>query len=163
MKPILAAIDFSEGSDAVVNEAAELAKTTGARLLVLHVSSDEVRALLAASNLFGSYDPEFVSLPGDVEIARELSAEEIRKEHARLQTISSELRDAGIDAQALLLKGDAAQRIVEKADELDANPIVIGSHGHGALLKALVGSVSEAVIRRAGRPVLLVPVRKKAE
>lgn len=158
MKTILAAVDFSKNTDAVLEQAAALAKALGAKLWLLHVTSDETQAMVYESTQFAGYAPEFMGLPGDVQLARNLSANEIKREHAQLLGMSSGLRKNGVEAQAILLKGDAANLILEKADELAADIIVLGSHGHGLLHKALVGSVSESVMRHSGRNVLVVPM-----
>lgn len=157
MKNILAAIDFSKTADAVLEQAGSLAKALGAKLWIVHVASDQTQALLYDTPGFAGFSPEFASPPGDVQLARDIGAEEFKREHKRLQELSTEMRGKGADAQALLLKGDAARLIVEKAADLAAEIIVIGSHGHGLLHKALLGSVSEAVIRRARCNVLVVP------
>lgn len=161
MKTILAAVDFSKNTDAVLEQSANLAKALGAKLWVLHVTSAETQAIAYESAPFADYAPGFINMPGDVQLARELSASEIKREHAQLLGMSASLREKGVDAQAILLKGDAAPLILEKAAELSAKIIVLGSHGHGLLHKALVGSVSEAVIRHADRNVLVVPSLKQ--
>jgi nucleotide-binding universal stress UspA family protein len=51
--------------------------------------------------------------------------------------------------------GNAAQAITELADELDADVIVMATHGRSGLSNVLVGSVAQAVIRTGGRPVLV--------
>jgi nucleotide-binding universal stress UspA family protein len=61
-----------------------------------------------------------------------------------------------VDAQAELLAGLPADEIVAYADDLDADLIVLGSRGRGALATALLGSVSRAVLHEARRPVLVV-------
>lgn len=161
MNPILAAVDFSKSTDAVVEQAGALAKALGAKLWLLHVTSDETQAMVYETTQFTGYAPEFIGLPGDVQLARDLSASEIKREHAQLQSFSAKLREKGVDTQALLLKGDAANLILAKAAELSAGIIVLGSHGHGLLHKALVGSVSEAVIRHSDRNVMVVPAPSK--
>jgi nucleotide-binding universal stress UspA family protein len=157
MKNLLVAIDFSKITEAVIDPSATLAKALNAKLWILHVTSDETQAVVYESTQFSGYSPEFVSMPGDIQLARDLSAEEIKREHNELLGISAKLREQGIDSQALLIKGAAAKTIVAKADELDAGMIIIGSHGHGLLHKALLGSVSEAVMKQANRCVLVVP------
>jgi nucleotide-binding universal stress UspA family protein len=64
--------------------------------------------------------------------------------------------EAGVDANAELLRGDAVDEIVAYADTIDADLIVVGSRGHGALTSALLGSVSRGILREARRPVLVV-------
>lgn len=157
MNQLLAAVDFSKNTDAVLTQAASLAKALGVKLWILHVASDETHAMVYESTQFSGYAPEFINMPGDVQLARDLSADEIKREHKQLLGISAKLRDEGVDAQAILLKGDAAKLILEKAGELPAEMIIIGSHGHGLLHKALLGSVSEAVISHARCNVMIVP------
>jgi nucleotide-binding universal stress UspA family protein len=65
-------------------------------------------------------------------------------------------KEAGVPARLQLLRGDAADEIVAYADTIDADLIVVGSRGHGALASALLGSVSRAVLRESRRPVLVV-------
>jgi nucleotide-binding universal stress UspA family protein len=61
-----------------------------------------------------------------------------------------------VDAKAELLAGFPADEIVAYADTLDADLIVIGSRGRGAIATALLGSVSRGVLHEARRPVLVV-------
>ena len=157
MKQLLAAVDFSKNTDAVLEQAAKLATALDAKLWILHVTSDETQAMAYESTQFSGYAPEFVNIPGDVQLARDISAEEFRREHAQLLEMSSTLRGNGVNAQAMLLKGEAAKLILEKAEDLQVDLIVLGSHGHGLLHKALLGSVSEAIIRHAQRNVMVVP------
>ena len=55
-----------------------------------------------------------------------------------------------------LLNGDVVDEIVAYADNLDADIIVVGSRGHGALASALLGSVSRGILSESKRPVLVV-------
>ena len=64
--------------------------------------------------------------------------------------------DAGIHAHARLLRGDPVDELVAFADTIDADLIVVGSRGHGALACARLGSVSRGILREARRPVLVV-------
>ena len=157
MKQLLVAIDFSKTTDAVLEQALDLAMALEARLWILHVVSDQTQAAVYEYSQYPGYGSEFINMPGDVQLARNLSAEEFKREHTQLLHRSADLREKGADAQAILLKGNAADLILEKAAELQVEMLILGSHGHGLLHKALLGSVSEAVIRHAHCNVLLVP------
>lgn len=142
VRTILAAVDFSPVSEAVVEHAAALAKAFSADLTLIHVAAP---------------DPDFVGYDAGPEVVRDDRAREIRSEHRELQAIGDALRDRGIPAQALLIQGPAVEKIVAEARKLEADLIVIGSHGHGALYRVLLGSVGEGVVRAAWRPVLVIP------
>lgn len=84
------------------------------------------------------------------EIARDLAGE--RAEHG------AELaRTAGFQADGRSRQGKPWRIICEVAEELGAEPIVIGARGLGRVESALLGSVSVAVVTHAKRPVLVVP------
>jgi nucleotide-binding universal stress UspA family protein len=73
--------------------------------------------------------------------------------------------ERGLPAGTKLLSGNAADEIVAYADLIDADLIVVGSRGHGAVSSALLGSVSRSVLRHAACPVLVargVPAHAEA-
>ncbi|HEY9227370.1 MAG TPA: universal stress protein, partial [Gemmatimonadaceae bacterium] len=55
-----------------------------------------------------------------------------------------------------LLRGDVSEAICQHARAMPANLIVMSTHGHTGLTRALVGSVADAVIRESGAPVLVL-------
>jgi nucleotide-binding universal stress UspA family protein len=68
-------------------------------------------------------------------------------------------RALGLDPSEVdmrVVEGSAGQMVVHTADEVDADVIVVGSHGHGFLSRVLIGSVSEYVVRHTTRPVLVL-------
>ena len=160
MKNLLAAVDFSKTTQAVIDQSAQLAKALDAKLWVLHVCSEKTQAIAFEATSFDAYAPEYNAMPGDIQLARNINAEEIKREHRELLGISSRLREEGVNAQAVLMKGGAAEIIIQKAAELDAMMVLLGSHGHGLLHKVFLGSVSESVLRHAPCNVLVVPSPK---
>ena len=160
MKSLFVAIDFSETTDAVLREASKLAKALKAKLWIVHVANDEMQNLAYETMAFPEMSPEFSTMPmlGDVQLARGLSAEEFKREHRQLLNISASIRKEGVDAQSVLLKGDPAENLIKKAEELQIDIIILGSHGHGCLRKALAGSVSKSVIQHAPCNVMIVPI-----
>ena len=146
MKNILAAIDFSDVSSRIVDKAAELAKSFGSKLWLIHVAAP---------------DPDFVGYGTGPQCERDWRAKVLRKEHCYLHNKAAELDDRGIDVTPLLVQGATIETILKQASKLEADAIVIGSHGRGAFYKTLVGSVSEGVIRQALCPVLVIPAKIK--
>jgi nucleotide-binding universal stress UspA family protein len=73
-----------------------------------------------------------------------------------LDAAREQAEQAGVRVHTRLLRGDPVDEIVAFADTIDADLIVVGSRGHGAIASALLGSVSRGVLREARRPVLVV-------
>jgi nucleotide-binding universal stress UspA family protein len=88
--------------------------------------------------------------------------EDVLREHRRQaeevleQQVKSIEESGGAVNETHLREGGAAEEIVELAEELGAGLIVMGSRGHGRLRRALLGSVTDAVIRHAHCPVTIV-------
>lgn len=147
MKTILAALDFSPVAADVVARAAELARAFGATLWLVHVAAP---------------DPDFVGYePGPQTVRRSVAAE-LHDVHRHLQEQSAELRASGLECTGLLVQGSTPEMIVREAERLDADLIVLGSHGHSVIRRALLGSVSEHVLHHANRPLLILPAPPKA-
>jgi nucleotide-binding universal stress UspA family protein len=142
MKKLLAAVDFSPVSKAIAEQAASLAKAFSAELVLIHVAAP---------------DPDFVGYDAGPQTVRDGRADELREEHKELQALADGLRDRGLSARALLIQGPTVEKILAEGERLGADVIVVGSHGHGALHRVLLGSVSEGVVRGARCPVLVVP------
>jgi len=63
-------------------------------------------------------------------------------------------------ASILVVDGDPADEILEKAEELNCDLIVMGTHGKGLISHTFLGSVSEKVLHRTRKPVFIVPIPK---
>ncbi len=143
MYKILVPLDFSDAMQGVIDHASLLARSLPAKLWLIHV---------------GSPEPDFV---GYHEVGpkaeRDRVAAELRGERLRTQQLAEELRSSGLDVTALGPQGATVETILQEAEELDVDLIVLGSHGRGAVYRALLGSVSEGVLHRSDVPVLIVP------
>lgn len=142
MQVILVATDGSGAADAALSEAIAIAKQTGDELAVITVW----RALQGD---FGLAYPSTAML-GDL-----LEAERTHAE-STLEEAASRANTARVPMRARLVTGDPAERILAYASEVDARLIAIGRRGYGTVASLLVGSVSDAVIRKAPCPVLVV-------
>jgi nucleotide-binding universal stress UspA family protein len=141
---ILAAIDFSDVTLKVVDKAAKIAGCCGGKLWLIHVAAP---------------DPDFVGYGTGPQHERDWRAKTLREEHRYIQDTALQLEQSGINVTPLLVQGATVETILDQAHKLNADMIVIGSHGHSAWYKNLVGSVSEAIIRQAWCPVLIVPAK----
>lgn len=146
MKTILAAIDFSETSDAVIAETAALAKATGGRVVLLTVVQPPVIAT--------EYAPF-------VENVAEIAAAADKAATRRLAGLQQRLAAEQVPAETVQLSGPPVGHIVNEAKRRNADYLVLGSHGHNAFYDLLVGSTAHGVLLRASCPVIIVPTRKR--
>lgn len=144
---ILLATDGSEGADLAASRAVELAQRTDSELHVVHVGA-------APAFLMGE--------PGTHGYDRKLFEEIEDEARELLRKLSWGVKAAGGDV-AHLRMGEADLEIVGLAKKLGADLIVVGGRGRGVIRRAIGGSVSDAVIRRAPCPVLVVPSGEMAE
>jgi nucleotide-binding universal stress UspA family protein len=133
---ILCPIDFSPGSEDVLASAVALARYHEASLTVLHVASR--RPVPAGPT------------PGRRQPVRELWLE-------RLGEITGPWREAQEGISVAVREGEPVRRILEEASAGRADLIVMGTKGRSGMSRLLLGSVAEAVLRRASCPVLTVP------
>jgi nucleotide-binding universal stress UspA family protein len=140
---ILLATDGSEEGKMATQAATELSRETGSEVHVVYV-------LPSPAQLIGHHlypDDVRESLIGGAE----RDAETFLKEQA--DQIGS---DGGKVAETHLRSGDPDKEILRTAEALGVGLIVIGSRGLGALSRALMGSVSDSVVRHAHCPVLVL-------
>src|SRR5215213_2482524 len=134
---ILFASDASEDSELAATTAVALANITGSELHVLHVAP-------AFPDYFEPSDPDE---PGPTEReGRRILDEQVKK----IENVG------GTVAQSHLRMGGAAEEVIDLSEELKTGLIVLGSRGRGRIRRALMGSVSDSVVRHAHCPVLVV-------
>ena len=133
---ILLATDDSEEANLAASAAAELAKGTDSELHVVHVGP-VVPTFLAAT------EEEPARMARE---ARSTLDEQVRRIKA----------GHGTEAQAHLRYGGAAEEVVALAEDIGAGLIAVGSRGRGGIRRALMGSVSERVVRHAHCAVMII-------
>jgi nucleotide-binding universal stress UspA family protein len=150
---ILLATDGSENVSTATDVAVQLSKVTDSELHITYVGEDAYSATLIY--------PEITD-PGGVEREDPVLLEQLQRQFEQmsrrvLETEVEKVREAGgTVAQTHLRMGKAAAEIVELAEELGARLVVVGSRGLGGIRRALMGSVSDSVVRHAHCPVLVV-------
>ena len=142
MKNILVPIDFSDVMHSVIEKASEIALAFTCKLWLIHV---------AAPN------PEFVGYDIGPQYVRDRRARTLRDEHKTIQKEAHNLEKKGIEVESLLIQGVIVDSILAESEKVKADLIVLGSHGHGALYRMLMGSVCEGILGKASCPLLIIP------
>jgi nucleotide-binding universal stress UspA family protein len=148
---ILLATDGSEEAQVAAKTAADLAKSTNSELHLIYVGH-------MPSIFYES--PGTMALDPDLQSRMEEEAEEAANTNLEMQV--QKIREAGIEVAAIHTSvGFPDVEIVGLAERLGAGLIVMGSRGLGPLKRALMGSVSDSVVRHAHCPVLVVRPEKE--
>ena len=133
---ILFATDFSTAADRALPYAIEIARRSVATIHAVHVISPDNSPLLP---------------PADwAEIVRE--QEELRER--RKNQLELELRE--LPHEFLILEGDVWKNLKDVIESRSVDLLVLGTHGHTGISKAILGSVAEKIFRQASCPVLTV-------
>jgi nucleotide-binding universal stress UspA family protein len=141
--PFVLCFDGSEAAERAIR-AAPVLLGRGRAATVLYAYKPTERSLGVAQAITGGRIDAPVSGPADA--------------HDVVDAGVAIAREAGFDAQALLLEADrpTAELIAAKAEELDAPAIIMGQRGLSGLKSALLGSVTRDVVNAQHRPVVLV-------
>jgi nucleotide-binding universal stress UspA family protein len=143
IKSILCPIDFSDASKNAYRYACEFAKAMGSKIILLNVI--EPRPMAADMTL------NYIPLEEDLANAAKEDFE----------PLVQEAKSKGIDVQADVMIGIPADMILSQVADFDASLLIMGSHGKTGLSRLLMGSVAEAVVRKAKIPVLIVKAEEK--
>jgi nucleotide-binding universal stress UspA family protein len=157
MKTLLVAIDYSDATEPVVDLVRDLAKALGAEVHLIHVK--EVSGTPATGAMtYGALGMTEMMSGGPVpmlEPVAPIEAEPVQQK--KLNEWQKKLIDAGLKVTLHEPTGVTFEEILREADAVQADFIVMGTHGHGAMYNLLVGSVTKGVLKHSTRPVLLVP------
>lgn len=139
---ILVGTDFSEDAVVAVRHAFRLAKAVGGRVELVHVTPE--------------LKPWFGGSKENRAAVKRLQDEEVEESRRALDAF---LAEAEVPARAHVhvCIGDTCQALLDYADAVDADVIVVGRQGYGAAGRFLLGSLTDKLVRRSGRPVLVVP------
>ncbi len=146
LRKILVPIDFSDSSLKALRYALGFAEQFSAGIVLLHVVEPKL------------YPVDFLIVPPEMEEANVKLAHAARE---KLSSMAAELREKHyLQADALVRQGNPAVEIAKVARSLDADLIVIATHGYTGLKHVYLGSVTEKITRHATCPVLVVRERE---
>jgi nucleotide-binding universal stress UspA family protein len=145
---ILVPVDQSDAAKDAFELALRLARSEHAKLVLVNVL--DLSKMIAVAGYESPYPIDAIAI---LKSDSEQLVDELKARAAA----------AGVEADALLLEGDACDEILRAASERHADLICMGTHGRKGLARLLVGSVAEGVLRRAEIPVLATrPIRERA-
>lgn len=139
---VLVGTDFSEDADKAVRYAFEIAKAVGGSIELVHVTPE-------LKPLFGGSERSRAAV-------QQLQDEEVEESRRALEVFVSKA-DVPARAHVYVCVGDTCQALLDHANDVDAAIIVVGRQGHGAAGRFLLGSLTDKLVRRSDRPVLVVP------
>lgn len=144
-------VDYNPNSEKVVNMGHELAKILGAEVCLFHV--------LAEVSYYGmQYEPfmgyEGYAFPVDYKVQGQVV--DVARDY--LDKTAAHL--GGDNISTHLAEGDTSKKILEYAEEWNADLIVMGTHSHSTLEKIFLGTVASTVLEKTKIPVYMVPTGK---
>lgn len=146
---VLVAVDLHKGSNLVMSRAMVHAAAMGAEVHLLCVTEPNI------ANVKPPEDLDAPELTGtDVHRVQEFAQTRVADFKKKYPSLATPTVQVHMDA------GDPAEKIVNNAAKLNADLVVLGTHGRTGLKRLLIGSVAEKVVRLAGCPVLVVREKK---
>lgn len=134
---ILFPTDGSEGSEIALDHALDLAGDQDATLHVLHV----VETISPGASLHDMIADRMTA-----------QAEEL------VESVARRVQEREVDVETAVLEGEPAATIVEYADAEGIDVIVMPTHGRPTLTKAILGSVTDKVVRTGTVPVVVIKI-----
>ena len=154
MENILVCTDLQPRSRVVVEKSINLAKKTGGRVTLVHVLNNMIMHTATFPDPLGNL--ENMNVTTDLQILEEQQA-----------VINQSLNDlrSGFDfpIETKIAYGSLDEAILETAEEINADMIVIGTHESSGLVRFLEGDVSGALIHETKIPILVVPTDRDAD
>ena len=164
VKKILYATDLSENARYAFAYAVSLANLYGAKLVMLHVLPEVPQILdSAVAGYISSGRWEEIKQQHFQEAKDSLIGK--RKDHYAIKEVLDQFcADAQKEPETgdfetddvIVARGNPVEQIVTQAEEKGCDLIVMGTHGHGSLADAMMGSTARRVLRRSRQPVLVV-------
>jgi nucleotide-binding universal stress UspA family protein len=145
VKNILVAIDDHEAvtvASPIIARTLELATAFSSKVWLLHIVPPARQAPFSI----------------DRDVLRSEMAGELHHEHKFLHHLAQSLREQHVDATALLVEGPVIRTLLDEAERLDIDLLVLGCHRHGLLYGALAEFTEEGLLSKCPRPIMFVPI-----
>jgi nucleotide-binding universal stress UspA family protein len=164
VKKILYATDLSENARYAFAYAVSLANLYNASITFIHVLS-EIPNILDKSVIGYISEERWEEIKSQhVEEAREAIIGKKRDHLAirdALHHFSENLKENSegedfVTDEIIVVRGNPVEEIIKYSEEKNCDLIVMGTHGHGTLADAMMGSTARRVLRRSRKPVLVV-------
>lgn len=152
MKKILVPVDFSDVTELVIENAKIFAKLLGAEMKIIHVFAPALHGTVG----------RILMVPLNYEDLRDELAVKLKSEHKKMLEIKQKLSSEKINVTAFLLGGNVSETVLSQVEEYAPDMIVMGSHGHGRVAKALLGSITTSVLKHTKCPIIIVPNKTKS-
>jgi nucleotide-binding universal stress UspA family protein len=143
MQNILVAVDFGDGDHALLDSALQMALKFNAKIWIVHVAAP---------------DPDFVGYEPGPQYIRDGRADDLKSEHKTLHTYAEQMKNAGLQAEGLLIQGQTVETILEEAAKLKADLFVVGTHRHGFFHRLLSANAPLELAKKSKIPLLIVPL-----
>lgn len=155
MKKVLIAVDYDPSSIKVAKKGYELAKMMGAKIVLMHVLAEPVYYSPAGYSPITGFNESMEMGNFHTDTIQGL------KEAAQnfLDRTKAHLNDENI--KTLLKEGETADSILESAESLGADIIVLGTHSRKWLGDILLGSVAESILKQSALPLYIIPIKNK--
>ena len=137
-KRILVPLENAPADAAILSHVTPLAKLLGSEVVLVHVADGWAARNMEQLNLRES--------------------QEMKEDRAYLERMSQQLREAGIEVDAVLAAGDPAKEIAKTADREKVDLIAMATHGHSLLGDVVHGTTATALRHVSRIPILMVRV-----
>ncbi len=139
----MVAVDFNDSIGELMVYAESLAQKFQSKIWVLHVAEPE---------------PDFVGYEPGPQYIRDIKAEEYREEHRNLQEICKNFIGDEVESEALLIQGSTVETVLQEAQKLNIDLLIVGTHKHSFLHNLINESVSMELLKKADIPMLTIPI-----
>ena len=152
---ILVAIDLSTVSESVFEKALSMAKLSQAKLMILHVLSQDERGSPILEGITGLNYYEMVELE-TIKSYQKQWQEYVERGLETLKALANQAAEAGVSSEYSQLTGKPGRQICQVARDWNADLIIMGRRGYSGLNELILGSVSNYALHHAHCSVLIV-------